>query len=73
MTRYRELGLTVGDLAPGPLNAITDVDGVRVGVTTLVIGEGPLAPGRGPVRTGVTVVVPHDDIARLRCSPAAIA
>jgi D-aminopeptidase len=62
MTRYRDLGLTVGQLDPGPLNAITDVEGVRVGLTTLIEGDGPLRVGRGPVRTGVTVVVPHDGI-----------
>jgi D-aminopeptidase len=62
MTRYRDLGLTVGQLDPGPLNAITDVDGVRVGVTTLISGDGPLQVGRGPIRTGVTVIVPHDAI-----------
>ena len=62
MTRYRDLGLTVGQLSPGPINAITDVDGVRVGVATLIEGDGPLEVGHGPVRTGVTVVVPHDDI-----------
>jgi D-aminopeptidase len=64
MTRYRDLGVTVGQLAPGPLNAITDVDGVKVGLTTLIDGEGPLRVGEGPVRTGVTVVVPHDGIGR---------
>jgi D-aminopeptidase len=47
-------------MEPGPLNAITDVAGVRVGHTTLISGEGPLRPGEGPVRTGVTVIVPHD-------------
>ncbi|MGZ4110392.1 MAG: DmpA family aminopeptidase [Actinomycetota bacterium] len=62
MTRYRDLGLTVGLLAPGPSNAITDVDGVRVGLTTSIRGEGPLVVGEGPVRTGVTVIVPHDGI-----------
>jgi D-aminopeptidase len=62
MTRYRDLGLTVGQLPPGPGNAITDVDGVRVGVTTLIEGDGPLKVGHGPIRTGVTVIVPHDDI-----------
>ena len=62
MTRYRDLGLTVGQLPPGPLNAITDVDGVRIGVTTLVHGDGPLIVGQGPVRTGVTVIVPHEGI-----------
>jgi len=62
MTRYRDLGLTVGQLPTGPLNAITDVVGVRVGMTTLIEGEGPLVVGQGPVRTGVTVVVPHPGI-----------
>ena len=49
--RIREAGITVGILPPGPLNAITDVAGVRVGQTTLIRGEN--------VRTGVTVVLPH--------------
>ena len=44
----------------GPHNAITDVAGVRVGHTTLISGEGPLRPGTGPVRTGVTVILPHE-------------
>jgi D-aminopeptidase len=61
--RLRELGITVGQLPPGPLNAITDVNGVRVGHTTLVRGDGPLVVGQGPVRTGVTVIVPHETIA----------
>jgi D-aminopeptidase len=62
MTRYRDLGLTVGLLPPGPNNAITDIEGVRVGVTTLIEGEGPLRRGTGPIRTGVTAIVPHDGI-----------
>ncbi|HJR96790.1 MAG TPA: P1 family peptidase [Actinomycetota bacterium] len=62
MTRYRDLGLTVGMLQPGPLNAITDVEGITVGMTTLIEGEGPLVVGQGPVRTGVTVIVPHPGI-----------
>lgn len=57
--RLRDLGILTGDLPPGPLNAITDVPGVRVGHTTLVEGEGPLRPSLGPVRTGVTVILPH--------------
>ncbi len=61
-TRYRDLGLTVGLLPTGPLNAITDVEGVRVGLTTLIEGDGPLDVGRGPVRTGVTMIVPHEGI-----------
>jgi D-aminopeptidase len=59
--RLRDAGLSVGHLATGPQNAITDVAGVRVGHTTLVSGKGPLRPGRGPIRTGVTVVLPHGD------------
>lgn len=47
-------------LKPGPRNSISDVSGVRVGHVTLIEGKGPLVPGRGPVRTGVTVVVPHE-------------
>ena len=62
MTRYRDLGLVVGLLPTGPHNAITDVDGVRVGTTTLVEGDGPLRVGAGPVRTGVTVILPHEGI-----------
>jgi D-aminopeptidase len=58
--RARELGIRIGRLEPGPLNAITDVPGVRVGHTTLIGGDGPLRRGEGPVRTGVTVVIPHD-------------
>jgi D-aminopeptidase len=57
--RLSELGIRIGDLPPGPLNDITDVQGVRVGHTTLVSGAGLLRPGLGPVRTGVTVVLPH--------------
>ena len=58
--RARDLGIEVGRGRPGPANAITDVDGVRVGFTTLIAGDGPLVVGEGPVRTGVTVIVPHD-------------
>lgn len=58
--RARSLGIRIGTLETGPLNAITDVPGVRVGQTTLISGDGPLVVGQGPVRTGVTVVVPHE-------------
>jgi D-aminopeptidase len=57
--RARDLGLRLGLIAPGPRNTIADVDEVRVGHVTLISGDGALVPGRGPVRTGVTVVVPH--------------
>ena len=60
--RARDLGLILGQYQSGPLNAITDVAGVKVGHTTLVKGSGPLKPGDGPVRTGVTVIIPRDDV-----------
>ena len=58
--RARDKGIVIGTYPPGPNNAITDVPGVRVGFTTLIEGEGPLVVGRGPIRTGVTVIIPHD-------------
>jgi D-aminopeptidase len=58
--RARDLGIVIGEGTPGPWNAITDVAGVRVGHRTLISGEGPLVVGRGPVRTGVTVIITHD-------------
>jgi len=58
--RARAAGVILGELPPGAQNAITDVAGVRVGQVSLVRGDGPLTPGLGPVRTGVTVVVPHE-------------
>ena len=58
--RARDLGIVIGRGRPGPANAITDVAGVRVGHTTIVRGDGPLVVGTGPVRTGVTMIVPHD-------------
>jgi L-aminopeptidase/D-esterase-like protein len=58
--RLRDLGVTIGSISAGTHNAITDVKGVRVGHTTLISGEGPLKVGEGPVRTGVTVIVPHE-------------
>ncbi|MFT4232854.1 MAG: P1 family peptidase [Leucobacter sp.] len=59
--KARDLGLKMGTLPNGPRNAITDVAGVRVGHTTLISGEGELVRGEGPVRTGVTVVIPREE------------
>ncbi|MFC4051818.1 P1 family peptidase [Actinomadura syzygii] len=58
MTRARSFGLPLPG-TPGPHNAITDVPGVEVGYTTLISGDGPLRPGAGPVRTGVTALLPR--------------
>jgi D-aminopeptidase len=60
--RLRDLGIGIGRFPTGPLNAITDVAGVRIGHTTLLAGEGPLVPGKGPVRTGITTVMPTHNI-----------
>ena len=56
--RVRDLGIPI-DGTPGPLDAITDVRGVEVGHATLISGAGKLVVGKGPVRTGVTVVHPR--------------
>jgi L-aminopeptidase/D-esterase-like protein len=61
--RARDLGVPF-DGTPGQLNAITDVAGVEVGYATIVRGEGKLVVGKGPVRTGVTAIIPrgHDSL-----------
>jgi D-aminopeptidase len=59
--RARELGLVIGSLPTGPHNAITDVPGVRVGHCTVIKGEGKCEAGKGPVRTGVTAILPASD------------
>jgi len=61
--RARDLGIPF-EGTPGPLNAITDVAGVEVGMTTLISGEGALKVGAGPVRTGVTAILPRGKTSR---------
>ncbi|ANN57813.1 aminopeptidase [Mesorhizobium sp. SEMIA 3007] len=56
--RVRSFGIGF-DGTPGPFNAITDVPGVAVGYATLISGDGPLVVGKGPVRTGVTAILPR--------------
>jgi len=56
--RARDLGIPL-DGNPGPFNAITDVAGVEVGYTTLIAGEGKRVIGQGPIRTGVTAILPR--------------
>src|SRR6266446_2128535 len=58
IVRARDLGIPFEGI-PGKLNAITDVPGVEVGYTTLISGEGKLEVGKGPVRTGVTAILPR--------------
>ncbi len=63
IVRARNLGVPF-DGTPGPLNAITDVAGIEVGYATIIRGEGKLVVGKGPVRTGVTAIIPrgHDSL-----------
>src|SRR5881409_1340583 len=58
IVRARELGIPF-EGTPGKFNAVTDVPGVEVGYTTLISGEGKLEVGKGPVRTGVTAILPR--------------
>jgi D-aminopeptidase len=73
--RLRDLGFplrTIASLPPGPFNSIADVPGIRVGHTTLIRGDGPLAIGQGPIRTGVTAIHPHEGSAFSQSVPCAI-
>jgi D-aminopeptidase len=66
--RGRDLGLPFAGRS-GPRNAITDVAGVEVGMVTLISGGGPLIAGKGPVRTGVTAILPRGrDKAGIACA-----
>jgi D-aminopeptidase len=56
--RPRDLGVVIGTVPTGPRNAVTDVEGVRVGHATVI--RDPNADGRGAVRTGVTAIFPHE-------------
>ena len=58
----RDLGIKIGQYESGEWNAITDVPGVKVGHVTISEGQGTLHPGHGPIRTGVTVIIPRDDV-----------
>ena len=57
--RASDLGITIGRFPQGPRNAISDVRGVRVASETLIAGDGALLRGHGPVRTGVTAILPQ--------------
>jgi len=77
LARARALGIPF-DGVPGALSAITDVAGIEVGYSTILRGEGPLVVGEGPVRTGVTAILPRSCHAARRglasrFSPAATA
>ncbi|NHK31573.1 MAG: P1 family peptidase [Asgard group archaeon] len=58
--RFRDLGFSIGDLETGKRNSISDVPGVKVGHCTIIEGNGKLIPGEGPIRTGVTIIIPHE-------------
>jgi D-aminopeptidase len=65
--RLRDLGLKLGNLEPGKHGAITDVAGVTVGHATLLSGAPPLVVGKGPVRTGVTAILPRGRLDGAAC------
>jgi len=67
--RARDLGIPF-DGTPGPFNAITDVAGVNVGYSTIIACEGKLVPGKGPVRTGVTAILPRGKTSDDQCFAA---
>ena len=69
--RARDLGVPF-EGQPGPHNAITDVPGVEVGHVTLIAGSGPLSVGKGPIRTGVTAILPRGKTARPRSVAAVV-
>ena len=72
MTRFRDLIPIPHHLPTGRLNAITDVPGVRVGHATRIEGEGELRAGHGPIRTGVTAILPHGGNIFRQKVPAAV-
>src|SRR5690242_12011458 len=63
IVRARDVGVPF-EGKPGPLNAITDVAGVEVGYSTIVRGDGALDRGKGPVRTGVTAILPRGKVSK---------
>ena len=72
MTRFRDLLPMPDHLPTGRLNAITDVPGVRVGHVTRIEGSGKLTSGRGPIRTGITAILPHPGNIFREKAPAAV-
>jgi len=58
--RFRDAGLKIGKHPTGRFNAITDVPGVLVGHSTIIEGSGKLKVGKGPVRTGITAILPNE-------------
>jgi D-aminopeptidase len=70
--RARDMAIEIGIMPTCELNSICDVPGLKVGHVTLMEGDGPLIRGEGPIRTGVTAVVPSDDISPYRKLPAAV-
>ena len=60
MINIRDFGWKCGNYHPGRNNAISDVPGVKVSHSTIIKGEGDLVPGKGPIRTGLTMIFPHE-------------
>lgn len=60
--QLKHMGFAVGRFSNGPKNSITDVPGVKVGHSTIIEGKGKRKPGTGPIRTGVTAIIPHEGV-----------
>jgi D-aminopeptidase len=60
--QLKHMGFAVGRFSTGPKNSLTDVPGVKVGHSTIIEGTGKRKPGTGPVRTGVTAIIPHEHV-----------
>jgi len=70
--RLRDMGVKIGVMPTGESNSICDLPGLKVGHVTLIKGDGALIRGEGPVRTGVTAIVPVDDMSPYNKLPAAV-
>ena len=72
MTRFRDLIPIANHLPTGPRNGITDIPSLRVGQVTVIEGEGKLVAGKGPIRTGLTAILPHSGNLFHEKAPAAV-
>ncbi len=70
--RTRDIGIKIGIMPTGNTNSICDIPSVKVGHVTLMEGEGDLTKGKGPIRTGVTAIIPREDISTKQKLPCAV-
>ena len=70
--RARDIGIKIGIMPTGESNSICDIPTLMVGHVTLIQGDGKLVKGKGPIRTGVTAIIPIDDISPNKKLPSAV-